>query len=395
MEILATIGATVACIILFSFAIFIHEFGHFLAARLLGFTVEKFSIGFGPALWKKTIGGVEYRISAIPFGGYVALPQLDPEGTKGLQGTAGGDADEPIDDKPPWKRIVVAFAGPLGNIVLAVALALLLAAVPGVRFGSQSSIVGDVVPDGPAAKAGILPGDEIVAVNGHEVSTWVGLRTEVQLSGGGECKVEVRRAGSNMAFSMLPEVNPITGMYNIKVCPTTNFVDAAVWMPDRSPIRQLAWDAGQIVRIIKALTTPREAGAAAKAVGGPVMIAEGLYHQVRNNGWDALGFLRFLNINLAILNLMPIPVLDGGLILFALFELLFRRRPNKKFTDIITQAFMYLFLALMLVLVWRDVTRSVKLHRNIARAEAEWEAAKAAESTNAPAATTPVQQGAK
>ena len=83
MEFLITVLAIIACILLFSFAIFIHEFGHFLAAKLLGFRVDTFSIGFGPALWKKTWKGVEYRISAIPFGGYVALPQLDPAGTAG------------------------------------------------------------------------------------------------------------------------------------------------------------------------------------------------------------------------------------------------------------------------------------------------------------------------
>ena len=85
METIYTVLAVVACILLFSFAVFIHEFGHFVAAKLLGFKVEVFSIGFGPALWKKTYKGVEYRISAIPFGGYVALPQLDPEGTKAIE----------------------------------------------------------------------------------------------------------------------------------------------------------------------------------------------------------------------------------------------------------------------------------------------------------------------
>ena len=127
MEFLITVLAIVACILLFSFAIFIHEFGHFLAAKLLGFQVDTFSIGFGPALWKKKIKGVEYRISAIPFGGYVALPQLDPAGTAGVQGskTEGDEEDEKTDAAPPapmaeWKKIVVAFAGPFGNIVLAV-----------------------------------------------------------------------------------------------------------------------------------------------------------------------------------------------------------------------------------------------------------------------------------
>ena len=391
MEILLTIGAIVACILLFSFAIFIHEFGHFLAARLLGFTVEKFSIGFGPALWKKMIWGVEFRISAIPFGGYVSLPQLDPEGTKGIQGTSGDDpADAAMDDMPAWKKIIVAFAGPFGNIVLAVALAFALAAVPSARFGTLSSKIGAVIPDGPAAQGGMVADDEVVSINGHKVATWVDMQTELQLSGGKACEFGVLRAGTNAVLNITPERDPDSGMCYILALSTTNNVKAAAWMPDRNPIRQLAWDAGQIVRIIKALTTPREAGAAAKAVGGPVMIAEGLYHQVRRNGWDAIGFLRFLNVNLAILNLMPIPVLDGGLILFALFELLFRRRMNKKFTDALTTGFMWIFIALMLTLVWRDIARSVRVRRAAARAEA----AMAAE-TNAPPAAASDAKDAK
>ena len=161
METIYTVLAVVACILLFSFAVFIHEFGHFVAAKLLGFKVEVFSIGFGPALWKKTYKGVEYRISAIPFGGYVALPQLDPEGTKAIEnGNAkkeDGDSSEESDASPatPLRRIIVAFAGPFGNIVLAVALAFALAAVPGARFGELPADVGGVAEDGPAAKGGM------------------------------------------------------------------------------------------------------------------------------------------------------------------------------------------------------------------------------------------------
>ena len=372
MEILITVGAIVACILLFSFAIFIHEFGHFVVAKWLGLRVDRFSIGFGPALWKKTIGDVEYRISAIPFGGYVSLPQLDPEGTRALEG--GEDDDEPpLKEATPLVRIAVAFAGPFGNIVLAVILAFVLAAVPGARFGEMPAEIGDVLPDGPAAAGGMLPGDRVTSVNGHAVRTWTEMQTEVQIAGQKATEFIVTRGGTNVTLSITAKRDEASGACFILALSTTNGVKAAAWMPERNPLKQLAWDAGQIVRILKALVTPKEAKSAAKALGGPVMIAEGLYTQVRRNGWDALGFLRFLDVNLAILNLLPIPVLDGGLILFALFELLFRRKPPRKLTDGLSMAFMWLFLALMVTLVWRDVTRSRRMHKAAAEHEREME----------------------
>ena len=372
MEFLITVLAIIACILLFSFAIFIHEFGHFLAAKLLGFQVDTFSIGFGPALWKKTYKGVEFRVSAIPFGGYVALPQLDPAGTAGVQGSQTEDEDgkdaeeagaEPVVPMANWKKIVVAFAGPFGNMVLAVVLALVLSAAPGARFGELSAEIGGVVDDGPAAKSGMLVGDRVLSVNGNAVKTWTDMLTEVQIAGERAAEFVVERGGTNVVLSITPKRDEASGGCFIMALSTTNTQHYAAWMPDRSPWKQLAWDAGSMGRVLKALVTPRESGAAAKSLGGPVMIAEGLYRQVRHDRWDAIGFLRFLNVNLAVLNLLPIPVLDGGLILFSLIALIFRRPVPRKIVDNLSMVFMYLFLALMITLVWRDVTRSRRMHK--------------------------------
>lgn len=442
MEFLITVLAIVACIFLFSFAVFIHEFGHFLAARIFGLRVDRFSIGFGPALWKKTIGGVEYRISAIPFGGYVALPQLDPEGTDALQG--GTEKGTPLQEISAWKRIIVAFAGPFGNIVLAVVLALLLSVIPGARFGEVPPVVGFTVPGGQAEKGGLQEGDRVLSVDGQAVRAWNDVAVAAALSGGrtvpfvvrrggaevtnlvaaahsevldsymldaeasyapyvgevfsgksaekaglqsgdlivsvadvkvetfAEMRAEIRRRGAgelalgvmrgetNLTLRMNAEFNaeagrPLVGFKVMRVAST------ASWMPSRNPIEQLKWDAGQIFRVLKGLVTPKETKAVAGALGGPVMIAQVLYKQVRHNIWDAFGFLRFVDVNLAILNLMPIPVLDGGLILFALFELLLRRKPPKKFVDGLSVGFMFLFLGLMIFLVFRDVRRGVRI----------------------------------
>ena len=143
-------------IALFSLAIFIHELGHFLVAVKLGLKVEAFSIGFGPALWKKKWRGVEYRISAIPLGGYVSIPDVDPEGTKALEGASSDEKPAAARERiPAWKELLVAVAGPMMNVVLAVFIAVLLSLVPGVKVGELPAKIGQVIEGGAAAKGGL------------------------------------------------------------------------------------------------------------------------------------------------------------------------------------------------------------------------------------------------
>ena len=374
MEIIVTALYIVACVLLFALAIVIHEFGHFIVALKLGLRVEAFSVGFGPILWKRKVNGVEYRLSAIPLGGYVSIPDVDPEGTKALEGVEEREKEEGRGKKeegegkreriPAWKEILVAVAGPGMNVVLAVVLAVLLALVPSAKFGELSSEIGSVIPDGPAAAAGMAPGDVVTSVGGRAVRTWTEMQTEVQISGGKTVEFVVARPGSAdpVRLQIAPKRDDVTGAWYIMALSVTNATGAAAWMPNRSPLRQLAWDAGSIFRVLKGLVTPREAKATSQALGGPVMIAEGLYRQVRRDPWDGIGFLRFLNVNLAILNLLPIPVLDGGLILFSLIALVFRRRLPDVVVKYTTLTFMVLLIGLMGLLIVRDSWRSYKIH---------------------------------
>ena len=362
METISTILYICACVLLFSLAIAIHEFGHFIAALKLGLRVEAFSIGFGPVLWKKTVNGVEYRLSAIPLGGYVMIPDVDPEGTKRLE---GGDSskDSPRERIPAWKEVVVAVAGPAMNIVLAAVIAIALSVAPGARFGELPATIGAVVEGGPADMAGIKPGDTVLSVGGRDVSTWTDMQTEVQISGGRLVEFAVSRPEiGELKFSVLPARNEVTGAYFIMALSVTNESGSVSWMPSRNPLRQLAWDAGSIFRVLKGLVTPGEAKATAGALGGPVMIAEGIYASLRRNVWDGLGFLRFLNVNLAVVNLLPIPVLDGGLILFSLIALVFRRRVPDKIVSALSVGFMYALMALMALLIAKDSMRSWRMH---------------------------------
>ncbi|MBQ3287945.1 MAG: site-2 protease family protein [Kiritimatiellae bacterium] len=362
MEILVTIAYICVCVLLFALAIIIHEFGHFIVALKLGLRVDAFSVGFGPALWKRRVNGVEYRISAIPLGGYVSIPDVDPEGTKALEGSGGGDDGEERARIPAWKEILVGAAGPMMNVVLAVVIAVVLSLAPGARFGELSTEIGMVLPDGPAAAAGMHKGDVVKSVGGHAVRTWTEMMTEIQINAGSETPFVVLRDGAETTLKVVPKRDDVTGAWYILALSVTNATGAAAWMPDRSPLRQLAWDAGSIFRVLKGLVTPKEVKATSAALGGPVMIAEGLYRQVRRDPLDGLGFLRFLNVNLAILNLLPIPVLDGGLILFSLIALVFRRRIPDVVVKYVSLAFMVLLMGLMGILIIRDSWRSYKIH---------------------------------
>lgn len=362
MEILVTALYIAACVLLFSLAIAVHEFGHFIVALKLGLRVEAFSIGFGPVLWKKKHNGVEYRLSAIPLGGYVSIPDVDPEGTKKLEGVSETESAPARAKIPAWKELLVAVAGPFMNLVLAVVLAVILSLVPGVRFGELPTVIGSVPAEGPAAAAGLKAGDRVLSVGGHAVETWTQMQTEVQIAGTRPTPFVVSRDGKEVELTVTPTRDAVTGACFIMALSVTNATGAAAWMPARSPLKQLAWDAGSIFRVLKGLVTPKEAKATAGALGGPVMIAEGIYRSMRRDAWDGIGFLRFLNVNLAILNLLPIPVLDGGLILFSLIALVFRRRIPEKVTTVLSTGFMYLLMALMAVLILKDTWRSWKIH---------------------------------
>lgn len=362
MEIFVTIAYIALCVALFSLAIFIHELGHFLVAIKLGLKVEAFSIGFGPALWKKKWRGVEYRLSAIPLGGYVSIPDVDPEGTKALEGASAEERDAPRTRIPAWKELLVALAGPMMNVVLAVFIAVLLSLVPGVKFGELPAKIGSVVEGGAAEKGGMLAGDIVKTVGGRDVRTWIEMQTEVQIAGGRETEFTVDRGGELKTLKITPMRHDVTGAWFIMALSVTNSTGAVGWMPNRNPLKQLAWDAGSIFRVLKGLVTPKESKATSQAIGGPVMIAEGLYRQVRRDIWDGIGFLRFLNVNLAILNLLPIPVLDGGLILFSLIALVFRRRVPDCVVKYLSMAFMVVLMGLMGLLVIRDSYRSYKIH---------------------------------
>ena len=199
-----------AMLLLFSASIFVHELGHFLVARAFGMIADVFSIGLGPALWKRKVGATTYKIGWIPFGGYVALPQMDPnsflEGT-GEQGPGTGEQRSLL-RVSPWKKIVVSVAGAAGNLVFAFVLATVVWIVgkPS-SLQERNAIVGYVATNSPALALGLSVGDEIVAVDGQPVDNWQQILEKTALVPGRAIVLRVRASGAAAAreISIAPE----------------------------------------------------------------------------------------------------------------------------------------------------------------------------------------------
>lgn len=447
-EILLTVWTVfytvLAALFLFGVTVFVHEFGHFIVARRCGLVVKTFSIGFGHAVFKWEKDGILYKIGWIPFGGYVSLPQLDPEGMEKIQGDASG---ERYPDISPWKKIAVAVAGPLGNILLAVLLAVAVWLIPGNDAGVQiRPVIGSIETNSAAYAAGLRQGDEITAVNGAAVKNWYDFTVETLLKNSDIAEFSLQdgrtlavpvvkiESGGRVIEGIEPAIPCLFGAVTkagpadragvksgdkalsfngVKVLGWEHFTELVQavkpgvpalltverngetlelpvvpeyskehdrimvgvqlggsgmpWMLYKNPVDQLKYDALAIVRVLKALITPAEARQAAGGLGGPIAIFDLLAMAIRRGLVNTLGLIRFLNINLAVLNLMPIPVLDGGHIVFALWHGITRRKVNVKFQAALINICAVLLIGAMLLLSFNDMDRKFQIKKFFSR----------------------------
>jgi len=197
----------------------------------------------------------------------------------------------------------------------------------------------------------------------------------------------IKRGTEQFSVTVTPRYDGKEARHLIGIRPRDGMERVKGWMMYRDPWRQLKWDSLSVVRVLQAMVTPKEFKAVAKNVGGPVAIVLGLYDTVRGDLMDGFGFLRMICVNLAILNLLPLPVLDGGHILFALFEIVTRRKPHPKVVAVLVNACAVLLIGLMALLVYSDIAKRVKLNKALRSLERE-EAARESV-TNAPAAVQP------
>lgn len=441
--IISNVFCVLVVIVLFGITIFVHELGHFLVALRCGMVIDVFSIGFGPAIWSKKHKDIVYKIGCIPFGGYVAIPQLDPSSMDTLQGQEDGKQDRNLPTVSPWKKILVSIAGGCGNVLFGTVLAWIIFFSPDIVPDEKGAVLGHVAEDSTAYESGLRPGDEILKVNDEPVSTWTEFIIECHLVSGRSNRVRLTvKSGEEVKKMDLPTVMKGEGVQRIdgigkahpcqvgsvvagspakkaglkskdiirkfdgeKIVGSDHFIylvgksrgkevpivverkggltelmvkprynpehDRVMigihfsqmymlpWMQYKKPMDQIRYDAKGIFRILRALLSRREGEAkqAVNALGGPPAILLMLWASIKISILNGIGFIRFLNINLAILNLLPLPVLDGGHIVFSLWEGISRRKIHPKLVNALVNVFLVLIIGLMIFLSIRDIVR--------------------------------------
>jgi regulator of sigma E protease len=458
--IFSVIAISLEVVLLFNLLIIVHELGHFLAARWRGLVVEKFAIWFGKPIWSKTINGIEYRLGCIPAGGFVAVPQLAP--MEALEGKTEKDyADLPL--VSPLDKVIVAIAGPVFSMLLAFVFACIVWGVGRpVSESEKTSVIGYVLPAGPAAQAGLQPGDKILSVNGHHVTRINGMGRmsdsvawNVATSQSPLIPIRIERDGIEKIIDVEPIAQPRQGwgrknLRQIQLLPaqtpliarvapkspaaeaglcTGDLVVAANGIKLLSPMSLaeiLKMHAGQPVtltihrnlnkdssKIFIAKITPQipiggmeprlgiywdERGVVTlihpnpfsqiaasvstmwetlsavmrphseitvQHLSGPVGIMR-IYYMLFESpmGWRlALWFSVVLNVNLALLNLLPLPVLDGGHIFLACLEWILRKPIQHRLLEWIQSGCAALLIGFMIYVSFFDVLDLPWMHR--------------------------------
>ncbi|RUM45919.1 MAG: RIP metalloprotease RseP [Hydrogenimonas sp.] len=344
----------IVSILVLSFLIFFHELGHFLFARLFGVHVERFSIGFGKVIFSKVIGRTEYAISAIPLGGYVKMKgQDDADPTK-----ISYDPDS-YTVKPPWQRIMILLGGPFFNFLLAFFLYYAIALM---GANAYAPVIGMVQPDSPAQEVGLQKGDKIIEINNQPIKIWDDLSEAIHASHG-TIEMLVDRNGTILSVAVTPRILEAKSIFGetvkrrmVGIAPLGEVVTLSY-----DPVKAIsyAWektvDASKM--IILSVEKLIEGVVPAKEMGGVIAIVQ-VTAEASQHGLVALFALTALiSVNLGVLNLLPIPALDGGHIIFTLYEMTFRRPLNEEIIYRLTLGGWVLLLTLMAFTIYNDIAR--------------------------------------
>ncbi|MFZ5587594.1 MAG: RIP metalloprotease RseP [Thermodesulfobacteriota bacterium] len=347
-----------SAVVVLGLLIFVHELGHFLVAKRAGVGVTTFSLGFGPRLIGFKRGGTDYRLSAIPLGGFVRMVGEHP-------GEEVDPADIPrsFSHKPVGWRLAIVAAGPVSNVLFALIAYFGLLLFWGLP--TLTTQVGDVTPGQPAAIAGVQKGDTVLAIDGRPVEHWGDMVRLIQGSGGRALAVAVERAGRRVDLSLTPQPVAVTNIFGeqTEVYRVGIVASGQSLIKEVGPVEALGlavqktYAAGEL--IVLSVVKMLERKVSVDTLGGPIMIAQVAGEAARQGLATLLDLAALLSVNLAILNLLPIPALDGGHIFFFLWEALTRRPVKLAVREKAQQVGMALLLLLMVLIFYNDIARLV------------------------------------
>jgi len=328
--------------------IFVHELGHFLFAKLTGIRVERFSLGFPPRLFGKKIGDTDYCISALPFGGYVKMSGMIDESMD--KNSIKGEPWEFM-SKPVWMRVLVITAGPAFNVLLAIAIFAASAFMVGVAE-PVGPVVGGVFENMPAKAIGIQEGDVILSVDSKPVKSWDDLVAIVHAAPERAVPIEWERAGQKLSATVTPTLDKVQNIGLIGIEPKTEMVKPGVFKAIGLGFTS-GWNLTKMVgRSFALLFTGKVS--VREGLAGPLRIAQMAGDSAKSGVGNLLMFAAFLSLNLGLLNILPIPVLDGGHLVFLAIEGVIRRPLSVKVKLVVQQVGMALLLALMLFVIVND-----------------------------------------
>jgi regulator of sigma E protease len=346
--------SVIAAVIGLGVLIVFHEFGHFLLAKLSGVGVLTFSVGFGPKLWVKKKGDTEYALSAFPLGGYVKMVGENPD-----EEVQQADIERSFAHKSLLKRFAIVIAGPGFNLLLAVFLFMIVFIFYGVPV--MSTHISGVEPGSPAEKAGLIKDDRIEAIDGKAITEWEELSSTIKSSGGKSLALQVRRGSELVQLSVQPArkegrnlfgerkddwIIGISSQVTIeKGNAGRSIVKAFVQTYDYSKLTLLAF-----YKMLLGDVSPRN-------IGGPILIAQMAGKQAQEGLGSFLAFLAVLSVNLGVLNLLPVPVLDGGHLVFFMVEAVIRKPVAIKYREMAQQVGICLLALLMVYAFYNDIVR--------------------------------------
>ncbi|MCX5851648.1 MAG: RIP metalloprotease RseP [Deltaproteobacteria bacterium] len=347
----------VSVIVLLGILIFVHELGHFLVAKACGVGVTTFSLGFGPRIIGRKWGETEYRLSLVPLGGYVRLlgesaeDELCPE-----------DAHRSFLAQRVYTRIGIVAAGPVFNFLFAI-IAFAIVFSTGVPV--VTTRVGEVKENTAAYEAGIQKGDVITAIDGKQVSRWSELVDAVRESGGKPLVLSVKRDGAVKRMTITPRPVKDRNLFGEEI----ESYQVGIGMSDESVVTRMnparavirgleeTWSWVELIFVVIMKMVQRVVPVS--ELGGPILIAQMAGAQAQKGILSFIYFMAILSVNLGVLNLFPIPVLDGGHILFFLIEAVTGREVSVKWREMAQQVGFFLLIMLTLLVFYNDIMRII------------------------------------